>query len=108
MKTESTREQIAKSIHAVLAGSDKPQARVILFGSRARGDAHAGSDWDLLILLDKEQITETDKGTISYPIRELGWDIDQMINPIMYTTRDWEAKKHTPFYKNVMKEGIIL
>lgn len=27
-------------------------AEVILFGSRARGDAHDDSDWNVLILLD--------------------------------------------------------
>jgi len=29
-----------------------PTARIILYGSRARGDAQPDSDWDLLILLD--------------------------------------------------------
>ena len=30
----------------------EPGAQVILYGSRARGDAPPGSAWDLLILLD--------------------------------------------------------
>lgn len=45
---------------------------------------------------------------ISYPIRVLGWNINEMINPIMYTTREWESKRFTPFYKNVMEEGVAL
>lgn len=79
-----------------------------MFGSRARGDAHSDSDWDVLILLDKDRITPVDMNEISYPIRELGWEIDQVVNPIMYTMKDWERKSFTPFYKNVISEGIEL
>jgi len=38
-----------------------PNARAILFGSRARGDARPASDWDILILLDKERIELSDQ-----------------------------------------------
>lgn len=31
-----------------------------LYGSRARGDENQGSDWDLLVLLDKSRITSED------------------------------------------------
>jgi len=31
-----------------------PEARIILFGSRARGDSNPNSDWDFLILTRKE------------------------------------------------------
>ena len=33
---------------------------------------------------------------------------DMMVNPIMYTIRDWDARRGTPFYKNVMRDGIPL
>lgn len=35
--------------------------RVLLFGSRARGDEHEDSDWDVLVLLDKDRIRLEDK-----------------------------------------------
>ena len=31
-----------------------------LYGSRARGDYHEDSDWDLLLLLDKEELKRQD------------------------------------------------
>ena len=83
-------------------------SRLVLFGSRARGDFRADSDWDLLIVLDKDRISASDYDNITYPFAELGWQIGEMINPIIYTKRDWESKSFSPFYKNVMREGITL
>ncbi len=91
-----------------MAGIAPLKGKAILFGSRARGDAKETSDWDILVLLDKEHITSGDMDEISYPIRELGWELDEMVNPIMYTIKDWQRKSGTPFYKNVMAEGITL
>ncbi len=83
-------------------------SQVILFGSRARGDAHDGSDWDILILLDKDRIKLDDIDAYSYPLRELGWDLGEDINTVLYTKKDWLANSFTPFYKNVVKEGVPL
>lgn len=82
-----------------------PNAHVFLFGSQARGDSHKGSDWDLLILLDKPAIDESDHDKYSYPFWELGWKIDAMIHPVIYTLSDWENKKSL-FRTNVEKDGI--
>ena len=102
------RQMVADGIGRILCEAAPQKGRAILFGSRARGDARKDSDWDVLILLDKDRITAADMDEISYSIREFGWQIDKMINPIMYTTKEWNAKSFTPFYKNVMKEGIAL
>ena len=83
-------------------------AIVILFGSRARGDASEDSDWDVLILLDKDRITSQDFDYYSYPLRELGWDYNQCINTILYTKRDWDSSFISPFRENVTEDGIIL
>lgn len=84
-------------------------AEVFLFGSRARGDGHEESDWDLLVLLDKKgRATLDDIDNYAYPLRELGWDYDADINAIVFTKEQWAEQSFTPFYKNVEEDGIRL
>jgi len=84
-----------------------PDEKVILFGSQARGDARPDSDWDLLVLLNKEKRDFIeDYGKYAYPFTELGWDYGIAINPVLYTQSQWSEGKIFPFYKNVMQEGI--
>ena len=83
-------------------------AEVILFGSQARGDARPGSDWDVLILLDKEKITSKDFDDYSYPFWELGWDYDEMINALLFTKKEWYQNIASPLYENVTRDGIRL
>ena len=64
---------------------DRPSRKAILLGSRARGTEHEGSDWDILVLLDKPKVTLQDYDKYSYPLRELGWDIDETINPVLFS-----------------------
>ena len=99
---------LAAGVSAIFRKIAPAGGKAILFGSRARGDARRESDWDVLVLLDKDKITAQDEDEVSYPIREIGWQMDEMVNPIMYTVRDWEKKRHTPFYRNVLREGVVL
>jgi predicted nucleotidyltransferase len=74
-----------------------PDERVILFGSQARGDAHDESDWDLLLLLNKSEITLEDMQQYSYPFTKLGWNYGAFINPVLYTANDCAKRSFTPF-----------
>jgi len=82
--------------------------RTMLYGSRARGDAHQNSDWDILIVLDKDRLFPIDYDTITYPLTKLGWELGVEINPVMYTKKEWEACSFTPFYHNVVEDAIAL
>jgi predicted nucleotidyltransferase len=82
--------------------------KAILYGSRARGDARKDSDWDILILLDKDTLDQSDYDNVSYPFVLLGCDLGIEINPIMYTAKEWESYRITPFYENVVRDGIVI
>ena len=41
---------------------------LFLYGSQARDEARPDSDWDILLLLDKEQLAEVDHDKYVYPL----------------------------------------
>lgn len=83
-------------------------AVVLLFGSQARGAVHDGSDWDLLILLNKPRVELKDYDEVAFPLRQLGWELGEMVNPILYSFADWEKQSITPFYHNVIRDSVRL
>ena len=97
-------QQIFQEIQA-LKRQILPNEKVILFGSQARGDARPDSDWDLLVLLNKEKTFE-DEDIYGFPFDKIGWNYGVAINTILYSTDEWKKREITPFYKNVEIEGI--
>ncbi|MCF8372770.1 MAG: nucleotidyltransferase domain-containing protein [Bacteroidales bacterium] len=99
---------ILKEIKRIVAGKD-PTAKVYLYGSRARGNPNKGSDWDLLILLNKDKITPEIENEITYPLYDLEFDTGELISPMVYSEKEWNSKyKITSFYYNLTQEGILL
>lgn len=84
-------------------------ASVLLFGSRARGTHRPDSDWDLLVLLNRDgRSTWEDYDNVGYPLNMLFWNLGQDVNTIIQTKDEWNQKHFTPFYKNVMEDAIVL
>lgn len=99
---------VLNEIKAVARETAPKGSLVILFGSRARGEAKKDSDWDILIVLPKSHLEQKDYDDVSFPFVELGWKLNEQINPIMYTKDEWDASSITPFYDNVQRDGINL
>jgi uncharacterized protein len=89
--------------------SVEPEARIILYGSFARGEEKKDSDIDLLILINRQKVSFQDEKRISFPLFDIEYDSGQIISPLILSLSDWNDRHRiTPFYKNIQKEGIEL
>jgi len=87
----------------------EPDAEVSLYGSRARGDEHEESDWDILVLIPQHPTDEL-KRTIRHPLYEIERETGQVISAKIYAKAEWERedRRFVPFRRNVRKEAIRL
>ena len=100
MKQQELANRVKESIRKL-----DPRARVILFGSRARGDANANSDWDFLVITSL-QVNEKIKRQIRSRLIDTELDAEEVISTLIYSKYEWPNYQLTPLYKNIAKEGI--
>ena len=95
-------DRIRKAIHQA-----DPDAEAYLFGSRARGDHHSSSDWDILILVNAPKVTNEIEDQFRDKLYDLELETGQVISVFIYPKNYWDGSlKYSPLYKNVKKEGV--
>jgi predicted nucleotidyltransferase len=83
--------------------------KIILFGSRARGDAEPYSDMDVLVVLD-QKLAEHDSAYISDCAWESGFDKGIVVVPVVYSRDEWEKspERYSLLAIAVEKEGVTI
>lgn len=81
---------------------------IIIYGSKARGDAGPDSDVDVLVVL-----REGDR-SLKHEVRDLGHRLavlsDAVPSIMVYTRHEWSLRRDSgsPFYQAVTRDGVLV
>jgi predicted nucleotidyltransferase len=86
-----------------------PQARLILYGSTARGSRTPESDYDLLILTP-QPLPSNLRDTLREEIYDIELAHDLVLSILFLDPDQWEQLRcwGHPFWQNVSQEGILI
>lgn len=86
-----------------------PTADLILFGSRARGEAEEDSDYDLLILTDGDSGLKRED-SFRQSLYPLELETGAMLSIMAINRQVWESTlyREMPFGRNVRRDGVVL
>ena len=82
-----------------------PNAEVILFGSRARGDYRKDSDWDFLILTDLSVDWKL-KDKIRDKIFDTELETETAIFSLVKNREEWKQTNFLEINQNIFQDGI--
>jgi predicted nucleotidyltransferase len=80
--------------------------RIVLFGSRARGDAGPDADYDLLVLTDEAGNERRLAGEMRWELLDLPASFDILVRPAAW----WQTWRDAPFSleRRIDHEGVDL
>ena len=83
--------------------------KMILFGSRARGDADPFSDMDVVVILD-DTCTDRDFDYVSDCAWEAGFEHGIVVVPVVFTRQEWEnsPERYSLLAQAVELEGMTI
>lgn len=83
--------------------------QVILFGSRARGDADPDSDYDVAVVTERP-VSPEERDLISECAWKAGFEKGLVVVPLVFSLDEWERglESHSLIVKAVKQEGIVI
>lgn len=86
-----------------------PVERIVLFGSKARGDSDEHSDIDLLLITSRLLHWKEEKAVVE-TLFEIGMEFDVIFSPLFASDNEWNGGLFTefPIYTDILKEGAVV
>ena len=100
-----TKDELLKQIKSAVREVE-PTAEIWLYGSRARGDAEADSDWDFLVVVEGETSDDRER-RLWRRLFDLELEVGEVLSAILVSRRDWDGlrRETMPLYQSVVREG---
>jgi len=84
-----------------------PTAEVLLYGSVARGTQGPDSDYDVLVLAERELSTR-EKDRVRCAIYDMMVTKDTLISTFFFAKDFWAKHPYLPFRQEVEKDAVVL
>ena len=100
------KDRRAVEMGAAILRRDFPVERVVLFGSKARGDDDAESDIDLLVLTSR-RISPAEKSRMTEVLFDLELNLEVVISKLVVPVEEWEHGLYQvlPIRQEIEREG---
>ncbi|GAB6180168.1 hypothetical protein JCM14036_14870 [Desulfotomaculum defluvii] len=113
--TKKTKGSLSENQHKTLQRCKEiilevvPNAQLILYGSRARGEAMEDSNYDLLVIIDGPINWQLER-LIGDRIYELELETDNVLSIQVISSEAWNSHSYQslPFHQNVIRNGITI
>lgn len=106
MKTQSRDQIVELFLRRMRHELGSHLKQVILFGSRARGDAAPDSDYDFMAIVD--EATPPIVNRIDEVVGEILYQTNAVLSVFPVSEQRFESQPFHPLFRNVQKEGILL
>jgi len=83
--------------------------QIILFGSKARGDADKDSDIDLIIIVEGSVHWKDEKAIVEC-LFDIGIQHDVIFSPLVVSTEEWESEQFKSFqvFCEIQRDGAVV